>query len=86
VFDYYSASASTNLTVTIDGVGIAAGGQFTNSNTYTITGPNSTGYFITPPQAVGQQGVFNGMTLKTNAADMAVIEMIMLPTIVQYRG
>lgn len=87
LFDYYSASASTNLTLTLDGVGVAPGTtQFTGSNTYTITGPTVTGYFNTIPLAVGQQGVLNGMTLKTNAADMSAIMLMMTPIPVQYRG
>lgn len=90
LLDYYTASASTNLTISIDGVGIGSSGgtvaQFTNSNTYTITGPSSTGYFVTPPQAVGQQGVLQGMTIKTNAADVSLVMAAMLPVPVEYRG
>lgn len=86
LLDYYSASASTNLIVSIDSVGVSSSGQFSTSNGYTITGPSQAGYFVTPPEAVGQQGVLNGMTIKTNAADVSMIEAAIVPVPTQYRG
>jgi len=68
-------------------VGIDGGGaQYTNTQTYSITGPASTGFFVTPPQAIGQQGVLTGMTISTNAADAALIEAKIAAENVQYRG
>jgi len=86
LFNYNSVAASVNLTVTIDGVGVSASGQYSNSNTYTITGPVATGYFVTPPEAVGQVGVLNGFTVKTNAADMSMLIGMLEPVPVGYRG
>jgi hypothetical protein len=86
LFNYNSVAASVNLTLTIDGVGVSASGQYANSNTYTITGPVATGYFVTPPEAVGQVGVLNGFTIKTNAADMSMLIGMLEPVPVAYRG
>jgi hypothetical protein len=86
VFDYFSTS-SPNLTVDIDAIGIDfSGAQFANTQTYTITGPGSTGYFITLPQAIGQQGIFTGMTIQTNSADMVIVSIKTAAGNVQYRG
>jgi hypothetical protein len=83
----YYATGSPNITVDIDAVGIDGGGtQYTNTQTYSITGPASTGFFVTPPQAIGQQGVLTGMTISTNAADAALIEAKIAAENVQYRG
>lgn len=79
-------AAGTNFTLNIDAVGIGTNGQYTNSQPYAITGPTSVGYFTTPPQAVGQQGVLMGMTCYTNAADMALISAKLLPDAYNYRG
>jgi hypothetical protein len=68
-----NSTISTSISLTVDSVGLSAAGQMTSQSGYTIAGPTSVGYFITPPQAIGQQGVFVGMTLKTNAADMELI-------------
>lgn len=86
LFNYYSASASTNVTVTADSVALSAAGQQTNSYSVTITGPNSAGYFVAPPAAVGNYGVLNGMTLKTNAADMSLVQAILVAEVQEYRG
>lgn len=52
---------------------------------YTFT-PSDTGYYIWPPTAIGQQGVLNGFTISTNAADMALISVSMAYTDVAFRG
>lgn len=87
IWDYFSMSAP-NITLTVDAVGIDGGGtQYTNSNTYTIAGPTATGYFCTQPGAVGQQGILNGFTIETNAADVALISAMVQPDEpVGYRG
>ena len=84
-WQYYSTS-SPNFTVTIDAVGIGASGQYTNSQSYTITGPASTGFFLSPPEAIGQQGVWTGMTISTNAADAALVQAKIAAENVGYRG
>ena len=84
-WQYYSTS-SPNIIVKIDGVGVGASGQFTNQQPYTITGPVAIGYFVTPPQAVGQQGVMTGMTLQTSAADASLVAAMLDDTITGYRG
>jgi hypothetical protein len=59
---YYSAS-SPDLTVDIDNEQNAYPyATQTGSAHVTITGPAGAGYFVTPPQAVGQAGVLSGMT------------------------
>jgi hypothetical protein len=78
--NYYS-TVSTNLTVQIENET-----QIPGAATYTITGPSSTGYFVTPPQAIGQQGVLSGMNIKTNAADMQLVSAMIRAEEVQYRG
>lgn len=52
---------------------------------YSIT-PSGTGYFIWPPQAVGQQGALSGLTIQTSAADMSLVSAAMIEELVQYRG
>jgi hypothetical protein len=79
-------TADTNFTAFIDAVGVSQAGQFTNAQPYVITGPTSEGFFVTPPQAIGQQGVLIGMTFKTTAADMALISASWLPDTHDYRG
>ena len=83
LWDYFSV-ASPNVTLTVDSVG---DGNQGNSATYMITGPGSTGGYVTPPQAVGQQGVINGFTLSTTCADVALISAAIQPDEpTQYRG
>jgi hypothetical protein len=73
VWQYYSAT-NPNFFLDVDAVGIDSGGnQYTNTQSYTITGPTGTGFFVTQPLAVGQQGVLTGMTIVTSAADAALI-------------
>jgi hypothetical protein len=83
----YTTSGGTNFTIDIDAVGIdGSGNQFTNTQPYTITGPTGTGLFVMPPQAIGQQGVLTGMTIITNAKDMALISAKIGSDIVGFRG
>jgi hypothetical protein len=74
----YSSVNSPNLTVKID--------NEANSQPYTIVGPAGTGYFVTPPQAIGQQGVLTGMTISTNCDDMEINSAMIGAEVVQYRG
>ena len=69
-------------------MGIASNGTtFENSQGYTIASPSGTGYFVTPPEAVGQQGVLTGFTLKTNEADLSLISAkIVSDPRISYRG
>lgn len=86
VWECYS-TISTAIIADIDGTGLDAdGNQFSNTNSYTITGPVNMGFFITPPQAVGQQGVATGMTIVTEAADMALISAKISSEYQGYRG
>ena len=85
----YNIAGSLNIQASIDAVGIngADGTTFTGSTTYTIASPAGTGYFVTPPQGVGQQGVLTGMTLKTNDADVSLVSaMIQNDPRISYRG
>ena len=86
--NYYSLS-SPSIILSIDAVSAdpnAAGSIVSTSATYTIPGPTSTGHWATPPQAVGQQGILTGMTIKTNCNDMALISAMIDDKIVGYRG
>lgn len=85
----YNVAGALNILADIDAVGIngANGTTFTNTSSYTISSPTGTGYFVTPPQAVGQQGVLTGITLKTNEADVSLVSaMIQSDPRISYRG
>ena len=85
----YNVAGSLNVLVDIDAVGIsgANGTTFNNTQQYTIPSPAGAGYFVTPPQAVGQQGVLTGMTIKTNEADVSLVSaMIQSDPRISYRG
>lgn len=76
----YGSTLSTNLIFTAEKEFPAS------NNTFTITGPSSTGYFIVPPQAIGQQGRFLGMSVATMCADVTFVSFMMDNEIVGYRG
>jgi hypothetical protein len=76
----YDSVVSPNLTAIVDQQAPA------NSVTYTIAGPAATGYFVVPPQAVGQVGELTGMTWKTNAADASLVSVMLGEEVVGYRG
>lgn len=44
------------------------------------------GIVVFPPQSIGQNGVLLGMTVTTNAADVALISLMIAPQGVSYRG
>lgn len=44
------------------------------------------GVVVFPPQAVGQQGALTGLTLETQAADVAIISLMLIDSDFQYRG
>lgn len=50
------------------------------------SGGGATGIVVFPPTAVGQNGVLNGLTISTNAADMALISTILENQAWGYRG
>ncbi len=75
---YYGVS-SPNLKVGIDSeLGLM-------SSLYTMT-PSGAGYFVSPPQAIGQKGVLMGLTIRTNADDMALVSAMFQPDVHDYRG
>jgi hypothetical protein len=85
----YASIASPSIVLSIDAVSAdpnVAGSIVSTSAGYTIPGPSITGHWVTPPQAVGQQGILTGMTLKTNCADMTLISAMIDDKIVGYRG
>lgn len=47
---------------------------------------SGTSYAVMGPQAIGQQGVLTGMTITTQAADMALVSAMMQDAVVGYRG
>lgn len=77
---YYNSTVSVNLRLTIDNQAGAG------ATTYTITGATQTGYFLTPPQAVGQVGQFLGFTIKSNASDVQIVSAIIDADPHDYRG
>jgi hypothetical protein len=81
----YNSVASPNLVVSVDSE-VNADPYMVPSSTYTIAGALSAGYFIAPPQAIGQQGVLTGMTLKTTAADVEIVSIAMDQITGEYRG
>lgn len=84
---YANSTVSTSISLTIDAVGIdASGNQYTNSQGYSIAGPTAIGYYISQPQGVGQQGVFTGMTIETQAADIELIAAKMADEVVGQRS
>lgn len=89
VAQYYSHN-SPDIIAQIDAMAVDNGtGTATISNntaTYTITGPTVNGLWATPPQAVGQQGILTGMTIKTSCDDMALISAMIDDKVVGYRG
>lgn len=50
------------------------------------SGGGGTGVVVFPPTAIGQNGVLTGLTVSTQAADMALISMILEDQVWQYRG
>lgn len=61
--------------------------NWTNNTGHTIVwGVGNTSIVVIPPQAVAQNGVFIGLTVSTNAADLALWSVAAAPVITQYRG
>lgn len=79
-------TTDTEITLGVDAVGISNTGQFTTTQTYDIFGPTALGYFVTAPQAVGNQGILTGMTISTDAADVALVSAKLWDEIVGYTG
>ena len=82
----YNSVVSPNLIIRVDNEATDTGSAMGTASTYTIIGPAVTGNFILPPQAVGQTGVFTGLTLQTNAADVEIVSLAIADEIVGYRG
>jgi hypothetical protein len=87
VWQIYDTTAPTFF-LEVDAIGIDANGaQYTNSQAYAFA-PSVTqpGFYITLPQAIGQQGVAVGMTIITAAKDQALVSAKIAAGDVQYRG
>jgi len=87
VWQLYDITAPTFF-VEIDAIGIDANGaQYTNTQEYTFA-PSVTqpGFYITLPEAVGQQGVALGMTIITAAKDQTLVSAKIAVGDVQARG
>ena len=52
----------------------------------TAGGGDADGIVVLGPNSCGQQGALVGITISTNAADIAIISMATMPVPVQYRG
>ena len=58
-----------------------------NQSSVTITVESVTsGYFITEPTAIGQQGELIGLTIRTDEPDLTLVSASMDANVVQYRG
>ncbi len=57
-----------------------------NNSAQVITWISASGYTMSPPDAIGQNGVLIGMTISTNAADMAIVTTKIAPINLGYRG
>src|SRR5580692_4858044 len=75
---YFFDATNDSYTVTIDN-------ETGSTPPYTITA-GGVGYAVMPPQAVGQTGVLEGMTVTTTAKDMSLLSAALDTAIVQYRG
>jgi hypothetical protein len=82
----YNSTVTPNLIVRIDNEATDTGSTMATTSTYTITGPTVTGNFVIPPLAIGQTGVFTGLTLQTTAADVEIVSLVIGDEIVGYRG
>lgn len=82
----YNSTVSPNLVIRLDNEATDTGSTMATASTYTITGPTVTGNFVLPPQAIGQTGVFTGLTLQTTAADIEIVSLAIADEIVGYRG
>jgi hypothetical protein len=86
VWQYYSTS-SPSFTLDVDAVGIdGSGNQYTNSQSDRIVVPAAIGFYVSPPQSVGQQGILTGMTIATTAADAALVSAKIATQNVGFRG
>ncbi len=47
---------------------------------------SGSGFTVFSPAAIGQNGVLLGLTVETNAADMAIVSMKIAPQLIAYRG
>ncbi len=86
-------TSNSNLATVVPTVAVwlTLGGQV--STWLTLGGQVSTwvaggggAYSVFAPDAVSQQGVLTGFTVTTNAADMAIVSMMIQDTIAGYRG
>jgi hypothetical protein len=77
IANYYSV-ASPSLTADIFTVSRDPSTGTINNNlvSYTLAGPTAPQHFVTAPQAVGQQGMLVGVTIKTNCNDMALVSVL----------
>ena len=84
----YNTTLAPSIVLTLDMVGVSSTGLTIDTpQTYTLAGPSTTGMYLTPPEAVGQQGVLVGMTLKTNEGDVQLITSMIQPDPrLSYRG
>lgn len=75
---YFFDMTNASYAVTIDN-------ETGSTPPYTIAA-GGVGYAVMPPQAVGQTGVLEGMTVTTTAKDMSLLSAALDTAIVQYRG
>jgi hypothetical protein len=85
----YQTASLPSVTLTIDAVQPTSAASLTTQTSYSVTlgGPSASGYWLSPPQAIAQQGGLVGFTMKTNEADVTLISAkITSDPRISYRG
>lgn len=81
----YTFSSPTPTIPVVNASGVTIPTVNASSVTITVKSVQS-GYFVTDPTAIGQQGTCLGFTVYTTQADLEMISAMIQPEIVQYRG
>ena len=79
------AAVSTNVATWLTAGGLTSA-WINNALQITTWLLSGSGFLVVSPTAVSQKGVLTGFTAKTNAADMAIVSMMIHDEIAGYRG
>lgn len=81
----YSFESPTNAIPVVNGLGVTI--PCVNGLGVTIPVISvASGYYITPPTAVGQNGVLTGLTVRTSEEDVSLLSVMVSDQLTQYRG
>lgn len=81
-----STSVAPNTAVWLTASGATSAWLTATSAVSTWLAGGASAFSVMTPEAVGQQGVLTGFTVTTNAADMAIVSMMIQDTIAGNRG